>query len=70
MCPTPVVVGVVAVLVAFLVVPGGIVVVHVVGVTSFSDPRCCTYFLAVFYVYVRVFLPGGNVLFPHPLLSF
>lgn len=55
LCQTPVVVGVVAVLVAFLVVPGGIVVVHVVGVMSFSDPRCCTLFLAVFYVYVRVF---------------
>lgn len=55
LCQTPVVVGVVAVLVAFLVVPGGIVVVHVVGVTSFSDPRCCTLFLAVLYVYVRVF---------------
>ncbi len=55
LCQTPVVVGVVAVLVAFLVVPGGIVVVHVVGVTSFSDPRCCTLFLPVFFVYVRVF---------------
>lgn len=39
------------------------------GCDVLSDPRCCTLFLAVFCL-CQCFLPGGNVLLPHPLLSF
>lgn len=70
LCQTPVVVGVVAVLVAFLVVPGGIVVVHVVGVTSFSDPRCCTLSFLLFFMSMSMFFSQEVMFFPHPLLSF
>lgn len=57
LCQTPVVVGVVvAVVVAFIVVPGGIVVVHVVGVTSFLTLDVVHSFL-LFSVCVSVFSP-------------
>lgn len=55
------------VLVAFLVVPGGIVVVRVCGCDILFNPRCCRLVYSLFLCCCS--LPGGNVFFPHLSVS-